>query len=46
MGWRNPGWKSISQLFQAEKATAAILDFLKATEVGKIPGGERLDGWV
>jgi hypothetical protein len=46
VGWRNPRWKSISQLFQAEKATAAILAFLKATGVGKMPGRERLDGWV
>jgi hypothetical protein len=31
-------------LFQAEKATAAILAFLKTTGVGKMPGGERLEG--
>lgn len=45
MGWRNPRWKSIPELFQAEKATAAILAVLKATGVGKMPGGERLERW-
>lgn len=35
---RDPRWKSISELFQTEKATAVILAFLKATGVGKMPG--------
>jgi hypothetical protein len=40
VGWPRLRWKPISLLFQTEGATEAILAFLKATGVGKMPGGE------
>lgn len=39
VGWKNYRWKPISELFNARKATGAILEFLEQTEVGKMRGG-------
>jgi hypothetical protein len=38
-GWRQAKWKSIARLFQEDKATEAVLDFLKQTDVGKVRSG-------
>jgi hypothetical protein len=35
LGWKRERWKSVS-LFNEEKATEAVLEFLRHTEIGKM----------
>jgi hypothetical protein len=47
VGWRRARWKPISLLLREEKATEAVLDFLRK-EMGKMndgeaPGGDRAE---
>jgi hypothetical protein len=48
VGWKRARWKPITLLFREEKATEAVLDFLRHTGVGKLgrveaPGDEEAD---
>jgi ribonuclease HI len=36
VGWRRARWKPIAALFREEKATEAVLEFLRNTSVGKV----------
>jgi hypothetical protein len=36
LGWKRARWKSVSLVFKEEKATEAVLDFLRRTEIGKM----------
>ena len=39
LGWKHRRNKKISELFRQEKATGAILQFLRDTDIGKIKNG-------
>jgi hypothetical protein len=36
LGWKRMRWRSVSALFREERATEAILEFLRQTEIGKM----------
>jgi hypothetical protein len=36
VGWRRAKWKPIAVLFREEKATEAVVEFLRNTSVGKV----------
>jgi hypothetical protein len=42
LGWKRnlKRWRSVSALFREEKATEAILEFLRQTEIGKMRRAE------
>jgi hypothetical protein len=49
LGWKRARWKPISLFFKEEKATEAVLDVLRHTEIGKmrraeVPVGEDAGG--